>query len=162
MATPLRQVSENYKQTLKRAQIATVVSVSTPPYNAAKTTGENNKSPLAISIDVGFSLPLADILSHIVRDLTELIAEVGIWYRPRSSSVPFSLESALPPGLYTAIAHNGPLRGRIQNSFDEIGEFKAHIRHAQRLFFGWLATFYYLMLVLAWYTLVCSIFMSSE
>jgi|SRR6266850_2018237 len=158
MATPLRQVSENYKQTLKRAQIATVVS--TPPYDAAKTLGENNKSPHASPIDAGFSLP--DILSHIVRDLTELTAEVENRYRPRLSSIPFSLESALPPGLYTAIAHNGPLRRRIQDNCDEIGEFKAHIRHAQGLFFGWLATFYHLMLVVAWYTLVCSVFTSSE
>jgi hypothetical protein len=160
MATPLRQVSENYKQTLKRAQIATVVS--TPPYDTANTLGENNKSPHASPLDVDFSLPLADILSHIVRDLTELTAEVENWYRPRSSSIPLSLESALPPGLYTAIAHNGPLRRRIQDNCDEIGEFKAHIRHAQGLFFGWLATFYHLMLVVAWYTLVCPVFTSSE
>jgi hypothetical protein len=159
MATPLRQVSESYQQTLKRAQIATVVS---SPYDTAKTLGENNKSPHSGPIDVGFSLSLADNLSYVVRDLTKLTAEVKNRYRSRLSSIPISLESALPLGLYTAIAHNGPLRRRIQDNCDEIGEFKAHIWHAQGLFFGWLATLYHLMLVVAWYTLVCSVVTSSS
>jgi hypothetical protein len=150
MAAPLRKVSENYHQTLKRAQVPAVIS---PSYDAAKASGEKNKSPLSSPTGVGFSLPLPDILSQIVRDLTKLIED---WYRPRISSVPFFLESALPPGLYTAIAHNGPLRRRIQDNCDEIGEFKAHIRHARGFFLGWLATLYHLTLVAAWYTFVCS------
>ncbi|KAI0300758.1 hypothetical protein BC826DRAFT_1183462 [Russula brevipes] len=50
-----------------------------------------------------------------------------------------------PPGLYTAIAHNVPLRRRIQDHLDELQEFKALVRHIQGLLSGWLVTLFHVI-----------------
>jgi hypothetical protein len=131
MATPLRKVSENFYLTVKRAKIATVVS----PY-LAKASSERSKSARANPIGT--------------RGVTRPSAEVQNGYRSNSSFTPLPREGIYPPGLYTAIVHNGPLRTRIQDHLDEIEEFKAHTRCAQELIFGWLVTLYYLVLVVAW------------
>ncbi|KAH9177400.1 hypothetical protein EDB89DRAFT_1936450 [Lactarius sanguifluus] len=52
----------------------------------------------------------------------------------------FLSRHSYPPGLYTAIAHDGPLRTRIQCFWSELDEFWWHLRHARHLLFGWLAT----------------------
>jgi hypothetical protein len=153
MATPLRKVSENFYLTVKRAKIATVVS----PY-LAKASSERSKSARANPIGVGISLLSIDIPSSIIqtRGVTRPSAEVQNGYRSNSSFTPLPREGIYPPGLYTAIVHNGPLRTRIQDHLDEIEEFKAHTRCAQELIFGWLVTLYYLVLVVAWNALVCA------
>jgi len=159
MATPLRKVSENYRLTLKRVRIATAFPPSYDDF--VEALSENNGSPHANPICVSFSMSLADIPSHIVRDRPEFPTEVE--NRSRTSFTTFPLESILPPGLYTAIAHNGPLRRRIQDHCDELEEFKAHVRRAQRLLLGWLVTLYHLILVVVRYALVCAVtVMSSE
>jgi len=153
MAAPLRKVSDNYHLTLKRVRIAT----SSPPSydDFAEALSENNQSPHANPIIVSFSVvSLADIPSHTVRGEVE--------NGSRTSFMPFPLESILPPGLYTAIAHSGPLRRRIQDHCDELEEFKAHFRRAQRLLLGWLATLYHLILVVVRYALVCIIVVMSS
>jgi hypothetical protein len=61
-----------------------------------------------------------------------------------------------PPGLYTFIAHNAPLRARIQGHLYESEEFKAHVRRARPLLSGWLVTLYHLMLIVVWNALVCA------
>jgi hypothetical protein len=54
------------------------------------------------------------------------------------------------------IAHNSPLRTRIQGHLDELEEFKAHVRRARPLLSGWLVTLYHLILVVVWNALVCA------
>ncbi|KAH9989485.1 hypothetical protein BJV77DRAFT_686196 [Russula vinacea] len=142
MATPLRKVSENFHVTVKRAKIATVIS----PY-LSEALSEDSRSALA---------------NHIgARDVTRPPAEVQNGYRSNSSFTPLPWESVNPPGPYTAIVHNGPLRTRIQDHLDELEELKAHTRCARELFFGWLVTLYYLMLVVAWNTLESTTTVSS-
>ena len=69
--------------------------------------------------------------------------------------LPFRLSRLrYPPGLYTAIAHDGPLRTRIQCFWSELDEFWWHFRHARDLLFRWLATLYHLVLLALWYTFV--------
>ena len=157
MATPLRKVSENYHLTLKWVRITTAFPPSYDDF--AEALGENDEPPHANPICVSFSISLADIPSHIVRGRSEFPTKVE--NRSGTSFTAFPLESILPPGLYTAIAHNGPLRRRIQDHCDELEEFKAHVRHAQRLL-GWLATLYYLILVVVRYALVCAVVVMSS
>jgi hypothetical protein len=60
--------------------------------------------------------------------------------RSKSSFTPLPWEDIYPPGLYTVITHNCPLRTRIQGHLDELEEFKARVRRAQFLVSGfWLA-----------------------
>jgi len=134
MSAPLRKVSENFHLTVKRAKIATVV---TPHLSDALSDRSRSTSANPIG----------------ARGLTRPSAEVQNGYRSDSSFTPLPCEGINPPGLYTAIVHNGPLRTRIQDHLDELGDFKAHTRCARELFFGWLVTLYYLMLVVAWNTL---------
>jgi len=143
MSAPLRKVSENYHLTLKRARIATVVS---PFYNVA--SNGNNESPKnTVGVGGSSSLARAQLPSHIVWGVTKT------GDRSKSSFDTLPLERIFPPGLYTAIAHNGPLRRRIEEHYDELEDFKAHVRCAQEILFGWMATLYHLMLVVVWYTL---------
>jgi hypothetical protein len=55
------------------------------------------------------------------------------------------------------IAHNGPLRTRIEGHLDGLEEFKAHVQRAQFLLSGWLVTLYHLMLVVVWNALVYAV-----
>src|SRR6266699_2018998 len=141
MATPLRKVSQNFCLTMKRAQIATIVSPYLPDM---ESLNERSESARANPIGVGFSLLSADIRSFIVQAKVEVKppAEVENDYRSKSSFTPLPWEEIYPPGLYTVIAHNGPLRSRIQGHLDESEEFKAHVRRAQLLISGWLVTLY--------------------
>jgi hypothetical protein len=162
MATPLRKVSENFHLTVKRAKFATVV---TPHLSDALS--DRSRSTSANPIGMGISLLLVDIPSSSsciiqARGLTRPSAEVQNGCRSNSSFTPLPCEGIYPPGLYTTIVHNGPLRTRIQDHLDELGDFKAHTRCARELFFGWLVTLYYLMLVVAWNTLVCAFLTSLE
>ena len=102
-------------------------------------------------------MSLADIPSHIVQCGPKF--PTGVENGPRTSSFP--LEGILPPGLSTAIAHNGPLRRRIQDHCEESEEFKAHVRRAQGLLLGWLATLYHLILAVVRYALVCAVIVMS-
>jgi hypothetical protein len=77
-------------------------------------------------------------------------------YRSKSSFTPLPWEEIHPPGLYTVIAHNGPLRTRIQGHLEEFEESKAHVRRARFLLSGLLVTLYHLMLVVVWNALVCA------
>ena len=52
--------------------------------------------------------------------------------------------------------HNGPLRKGIWDHLEEFEELKAHLQHAQKLFLGWIATLYPLILVVAWNAPVCA------
>ena len=155
MATPLRKVSPNFRLTIKRAQIATIVS---PYFPDMESLNERGESAHANPIGVGFSLLSVDIRSCIVQTKVEVKppAEVENDYRSKSSFTPLPWEEIYPTGLYTVIAHNGPLRTRIQGRLDELDEFKAHVRRTQLLFFGWLVTLYHLMLVVVWNALVCA------
>lgn len=156
MATPLRKVSGNFHVTVKRAKIATVIS----PY-LSEALSERSRSARANHIGVGIFLLSVDIPSSSpciiqARDVTRPSAEVQNGYRSNSSFTPLPWEGVNPPGPYTAIVHNGPLRTRLQDHLDELEELKAHTRCARELFFGWLVTLYYLMLVVAWNTVVCA------
>jgi hypothetical protein len=82
--------------------------------------------------------------------------EVENYYRSKSSFIPLPWEEIYPPGLYTVIAHNGPLRTRIEGHLGESEEFKVHVRRAQLLLPGWLVTLYHLILVVVWNALVCA------
>jgi hypothetical protein len=152
MAIPLRKVSENYQLTIKRAQMVTIVTPYLP--EALSESARVNR------IGVGFPLLSADDPSCIIQargGVTKPLAEVRNYHRSKSSFTPLPWEGIYPPGLYTAIVHNGPLRTRIQDHLDELEEFKANVRQvrrAQELLFGWLVTLYHLMLVVAWYALV--------
>lgn len=107
---------------------------------------------------MGFSLLSADIRSCIVQTKVEVKppAEVENDYRSKSSFTLLPWEEIYPPGLYTFIAHNGPLRARIQGHLDELEEYKAYVRRAQSVLSGWLVTLYHLMLVVVWNALVCA------
>ena len=155
MATPLRKVSQNFRLTIKRAQIATIVSPYLPDL---ESLNEGSRSAHANSIGVGFSLLSADNRSCVVQAKIEVKppAEVENDYRSRSSFTPLPWEDIYPPGLYTMIAHNSLLRTRIQGHLDELEEFKAHVRRARLLLSGWLVTLYHLMLLVVWNTLVCA------
>ena len=157
MATPLKKVSGNYRLTLKRVRFATAF----PPYDdSAEALSENDISPHAGSVCLSLSMTLADPPSHIIRGGPKFPAEAE-----NGSKTPFTtfpLESILPPGLYTAIAHNGPLRRRIQDHSEELEEFRAHVRHAQRLVLGWLATLYHLIIVVVRHVLVCAVVFTSS
>lgn len=71
-------------------------------------------------------------------------------------SLPFS-GRRYPPGLYTAIAHNVPLRTQIQRFSPELDEFWWHFRQARNLLFGWLAILCHLVLLAVWYTFISPI-----
>ncbi|KAI9460357.1 hypothetical protein F5148DRAFT_258228 [Russula earlei] len=131
MAIPLRKVSENIHLTLKRARIATDFSPfhDVPELLGGHTTVSSRTGPPGIPA----------------------VVENG--YRSRSSFTPFPLESLYPPGLYIVVVHNGPLRRRIQDHLDEIEEFKACVRRARKLLFGWLVTSCHFVLVMVRYTL---------
>ena len=75
MATPLRKVSQNFCLTMKRAQIATIVSPYLPDM---ESLNERSESARANPIGVGFSLLSADIRSFIVQVKVEVmpLAEV--------------------------------------------------------------------------------------
>jgi hypothetical protein len=150
MATPLRKVSENYHLTMRRAQIS-------PPY-LTEALSERGESAPENPIGVGLPLLSADIPSCIIQagDVTNPPAGVRTYHRSRSSFTYLPWDGINPPGLYTAIVHNGPLRTRIQDHLDELEEFNAHVRRAQELLFGWLVTLYRLMLVVTWNALVCA------
>ena len=154
MATPLRKVSQNFRLTIKRAQIATIVSPYLPDL---EFLNERSESAHANPIGVGLSLWSVDIRSCIVQAKVEVKppAEVENDYRSKSSFTPLPWEEIHPPGLYTMIAYNGPLRTRIQGHLDELEEFKAHVRRAQ-LLSGWLVTLYHIVLVVVWNALVCA------
>jgi len=83
-------------------------------------------------------------------------AEVENDYRPKSSFTPFSWEGIYLPGIYTLIAHDSPIRTRIQDHLDEVEEFKVHTQRTQELLSGWLVTLYRLVLVVVWDALVCA------
>jgi hypothetical protein len=155
MATPLRKVSQNFRLTIKRAQIATIVSPYLPDL---ESLNEHSESAHTNPIGVDLSLLSVDIHSCIVQAKVEVKppAEVENDYRSKSSFTPLPWEEIYPPGLYTVIAHNGPLRTRIQGHLNELEEFKAHLRRAQLLLSGWLVTLYLLMLVVVWNALVCA------
>jgi len=159
MATPLRKVSQNFRLTMKRAQIATIVF---PFHPDLESLNERNESVHANPIGVGFSSLSADIRLFIVQAKVEVKppAEVENDYRSKSSFTPLPWEEIYPPGLYTVIAHNRPLRTRIQGHLDELEEFKAHVRRVQSLLSGWLVTLYHLMLIVVWNALVCAFLMS--
>ena len=146
MSTPLRKVSENYHLTLKRARIASVVS----PFYDVAPNGNNGSPKNTVGVGGSSSLARAQLPSHIIWGVTKT------GDRSKSSFDTLPLKSIFPPGLYTAIAHNGPLRRRIEEHYDELEDFKAHVRYAQEILFGWMATLYHLMLVVVWYTLVCA------
>jgi hypothetical protein len=158
MATPLMKVSENYHLTMKRAQFATTVS----PYPfLSEASSERSESARANHIGVSFpcNQPIIDNHSCIIqaRGVMKPPAGVQNGYRSRSSSfTPSPQEGINPSGLYTAIVHNGPLRTRIQDHWNELEGFKAHLQRAQELFFGLLVTLYPLMLVVVWNALVCA------
>ncbi|KAI0279753.1 hypothetical protein BGY98DRAFT_967252 [Russula aff. rugulosa BPL654] len=133
MATSLRKVSQNLHLTMKRAQIATIVSPYLPDSEALN---ERNESAHAYPIGQGHG--------------KKPLAEVEFDYRSKSSFTPLPWEDICPPGRYTVIAHNGPLRTRIQGHLDELEEFKARVRRAQFLVSGWLVGLCHLMLLVVW------------
>jgi hypothetical protein len=156
MATPLRKVSQNFRLTMKRAQVATIVSPYLPDSEAQNERGE---SAHVYPFGVGFSLLLADIRSCIVQakvGVKKPSAEVENDYRSTSSFTPLPWEEIYPPGLYTVIAHNGPLRTRIQGHLYEFEEFKALVRRARLLLSSWLVTLYHVTLIVVWNVLVCA------
>ena len=159
MATPLRKVSENYRLTVKRVRVATAF----PPYDGfveAFKLSENNISPRADSIRLSLSMSLPDTPSYIIRGEPKFPAEVE--NGSRTPFTTFPLESILPPGLYTAIAHNGPLRRRIQDHSGELEEFMAHVRHAQRLLLGRLVILYHPIMAVVRHVLVCAVVFTSS
>ena len=105
-------------------------------------------------------MSVPDTPSYIIRGEPKFPAEVE--NGSRTPFTTFPLESILPPGLYMAVAHNGPLRRRIQDHSDELEEFMAHVRHAQRLLPGWLATLYHLIMVVVRHVLVCAVVFTSS
>ena len=82
--------------------------------------------------------------------------EVENDYRSKTFFTSLPWEEIYPPGLYTEIAHNGPLRTRTEGHLDEVEEFKAHVRRARLLLSGWLVTLCHLILVVVWNALVCA------
>ena len=66
-------------------------------------------------------MSVPDTPSYIIRGEPKFPAEVE-----NRSRTPFTT-FPLPPGLYMAIAHNGPLRRRIQDHSGELEEFVAHV-----------------------------------
>ncbi|KAI0255097.1 hypothetical protein BJV78DRAFT_1279696 [Lactifluus subvellereus] len=130
MAAPLRKVSVNHNLILRRARIAGVAYPQQPgaavPSLVPESSDGRSKSPLTSSSGA-----------------TRVRSEGDSSYRS-----PFTpLVSSYPPGLYTAVAHNGPLRRRIEDFWDELEEFRGHLRRAQQLLLGWLYTLYQLMLL---------------
>ncbi|KAI0303624.1 hypothetical protein B0F90DRAFT_1707482 [Multifurca ochricompacta] len=112
---------------------------SAVPPHVPETSGHHSKSPLAT--------PTGGV--------TKPTSKAHNSYIPPTRS--FALGSGYLPGLYTAIAHNGDLRRRIQESPDDFEEFQMHLRRVQELLFGWLVMLYHLVVVVTWYTLVIAI-----
>jgi hypothetical protein len=155
MATPLRNVSQNFRLTLKRGHIFTGVPSHIPDSEASD---ERSESTHVNPIGVGFSFLSVDIRSCIdqAKVAVKSPAEVENAYRPKSSFTPFPWEGIYPPGLYTLIAHDSSIRTRIQDHLDEVEEVKAHTKRAQELLSGWLVTLYHLIQVVVWNALVCA------
>jgi hypothetical protein len=147
---------------MRRAQIATIVSPYLPDSEASN---ERSESAHAYPIGVGFFLFIADIRSRIVQAkamVKKPLAEVESDYGSKTFSTPLPWDEIYPPGLYTVIAHNGPLRSRIQGHLDELEELEARVRRAQLLVSGWLVGLYHLMLVVVWNALVCAFLAPSR
>ncbi|KAH9041733.1 hypothetical protein EDB85DRAFT_1377133 [Lactarius pseudohatsudake] len=139
MAAPLRKVSLDYHQTLRRVRFRVTSDVplrlhrDNPviPSHIPETPSDRNT------------------LSSHTAPSSAVSAEVHDDYY-----LSFLSRRSYPPGLYTAIAHDGPLRTRIQCFWSELDEFWWHLRHARHLLFGWLATLYHLILLVVGYTFV--------
>ncbi|KAI9439874.1 hypothetical protein H4582DRAFT_1556242 [Lactarius indigo] len=139
MAAPLRKVSLDYHQTLRLARFRVTSDV-----------------PLRLHSDrpmVPSRVPEVpsdrNTLSSHTAPSSAVSAEVHSDYY-----LSFLSRLSYPPGLYTAIAHDGPLRSQIQGFWSELDEFWWHLRHARHLLFGWLATLYRLILLVVGYTFV--------
>jgi len=83
-------------------------------------------------------------------------APVDVYSDYLFSLLPFIRWSYLP-GIYTAIAHNGPLRTRIQCFWSELDDFLWHFRHTRDLLFDWMTALCYLMLLAVQYTIVSAL-----
>jgi len=141
MAAPLRKVSLECHQTLRRVQVISGVYLQQHCDNAAAPfrvpelpSDRNTPSSHATPSSEAVTVP-AEVQSD--------------YYSP---FLLFLSGRSYPPGLYTAIAHDGLLRTRIQCFWSEIDEFWWHFRHARYLLFGFLAALYYLVLLATWYT----------
>ena len=109
------------------------------PY-LSEASSERSESARANHTGVDFFLMSADIRynpSCIIqaRGMTKSPAEAQNGYRSRSSFSPLPWEDSYPPGLYTAIVHNGPLRKGIQDHLEEFEEFSRHIFNTLKNFF---------------------------
>ncbi|KAH9003078.1 hypothetical protein EDB86DRAFT_122082 [Lactarius hatsudake] len=141
MAAPLRKVSLGYHQTLRRVRFRVTSDVPT----------RLHRDNPVISAHTPETPSDRNTLSSHTAPSSAVSAEVHDDYY-----LSFLSRRSYPPGLYTAIAHDGPLRTRIQCFWSELDEFRWHLRHARHLLFGWLATLYHLILLVVRYTFISS------
>ncbi|KAI0303625.1 hypothetical protein B0F90DRAFT_1305407 [Multifurca ochricompacta] len=135
MAAPLTRVLLSHRKTLGRAKFSTVLSSqqheSAVPPRVLETPGGHSRSPLAAPTG-GVAKSTSESHRNRMPSITLLFSVIGYL-----------------SGRYTAIAHDGNLRRRAEECLDEFEEFQRHLRRAQELLFGWLATFYHLVVVVA-------------
>lgn len=134
MAAPLRKISLDYHQTLRRVRFQATSDV---PLRL------HRDNPVILS-HIPETPSDRNTLSSHTAPSSAVSAEVHDDY------LSFLSRRSYPPGLYTAIAHDGPLRTRIQCFWSELDEFWWHLRRARHLLFGWLATLYHLILLVGY------------